>query len=108
MTHAIMFVLLAFGTQGAIVGRTVYVVGAATDQERPYCIALANVVGSVVGLALVLAVGSISQFHGVIVGLLGMGCLNVAAALYVWRLADVHHPEVPGDADNDGHAFDRQ
>jgi len=92
ITHALTFMLLAFAAQGIVNARTVYVVGAATDEERPYCIALSNVIAGLVGLILALLVGSIAHARGAIAGLLMMAVLNVVTAFYVWRLTDVQHP----------------
>jgi len=94
-THAIMFALLGLGTQGVVNGVALYVVNAAGDEDRPYCIALANTVAGVAGIGLALLAGTISTQRGVIAALMVMAVVNVAAALYVRTLVD---PETAGEA----------
>ncbi len=86
MTHAGVFLLLAFATQGVVVSRTVYLVNAASDAQRPYCVSLSNLAGGVVGLGLAFVLGGITQIQGAIAALLVMIPLNVVAAIYAIRL----------------------
>jgi hypothetical protein len=92
VTHAFTFMLLAFAAQGIVNARTVYVVGAASDEQRPYCIAVSNVIAGLVGLVMALLVGSIAHAQGAIAGLMVMVVLNIVTALYVPRLTYVEHP----------------
>lgn len=87
--HAAMIFCLAFATQGTLDGSTAYVVGSTTDEERPYCIAISNLAAAIVGIGLALGAGTISQFRGVIVGIMVMAVLNLAAAAYAMTLRDV-------------------
>lgn len=99
-THAVMFAMLGLGTQGVFNGAALYVVNAAGDEERPYCVALANAVAGVAGIGLALIAGTISTQRGVIAGLMVMAVLNVAAVLYARTLVDPDRAGEPaGQAD---------
>jgi MFS family permease len=87
-THAIIFVLLGFAIQGVVNGNAVYVVNAASDEERPYCVAVSSFVAGIVGVLLALLAGSISQQRGIIWALMIMAALNIVAALYARTLPD--------------------
>lgn len=94
LTHASVFALLAFAVQGVVVSRTVYVVDAASDAERPYCISLSNLAAGIVGLVLALILGSIAQQRGAIAALLAMAPLNIVAAIYARTLPDIRRPDM--------------
>ncbi len=87
--HAAMIFCLAFGTQGTLDGSTAYVVGASTDEERPYCIAVSNLAAGIVGIGLALAAGTVAHRQGAIAAIVVMGALNLAAAAYALTLRDV-------------------
>ncbi|MEW2915935.1 hypothetical protein AB1A64_02590 [Ruegeria sp. ANG10] len=86
LTHSGVFFLLAVATQGVIVSRTVYIVNATSDAERPYCITLANLAGGAFGLVLAVIVGSITQLQGAVAALVVMVPLNLAGAFYAMKL----------------------
>jgi hypothetical protein len=88
-THAAAIFFLAFGTQGALDGSTAYVVGSATDEERPYCIAVANLAAGIVGVGVAFGVGLIAHYRGIIVAIVAMGVLNVITAVYARALPSV-------------------
>ncbi|MCB1496870.1 MAG: hypothetical protein KDJ86_13865 [Bauldia sp.] len=89
LIHAAMIFLLAFGTQGALDGSTAYVVRSTTDEERPYCISVSNLIAGIVGIGLALVAGLIAEGPGVIVAIVFMGVINAAGAIYTLRLPDV-------------------
>jgi len=91
--HAIVFGLLTIAAQGIVSGRTVYVVSASNDSERPFCVAVVNLIAGSIGLPLALLVGSIADTRGIIIGLSVLLCLNIAAAVYARTLPDVVHKE---------------
>jgi hypothetical protein len=87
--HAAMIMCLGFATQGTLDGSTAYVVGSSTDEQRPYCIAVSNLVAGVVGVPIALAAGLIAEGMGVVVAILLMGLANLAAAVFARTLPDV-------------------
>ncbi|MDP5216746.1 hypothetical protein Q5Y75_05910 [Ruegeria sp. 2205SS24-7] len=85
-THSAAFLLLAIANQGVSVSKTVYLVNAASDDTRPYCVAASNLVSGVLGFLLALVLGMIAHVQGAEAALIGMIPLNLAAAYYVMRL----------------------
>lgn len=91
--YAIVFVLVSIGAQGIKSGRTLYLIGNTTDEERPFCIAVANGIIGVVGIVLGAVLGALASLKGVTWPILALIVLNVLAALYTLRLR--HHPVKP-------------
>ena len=87
-THMFVFGILTFAVQGVVVSRTVYLVDAASDGERPYCISLSNLAGGLFGFVLAIIGGSIVTIQGAIAALICMLPMNLAGALLAWRLED--------------------
>lgn len=90
-----MIFCLAFATQGTLDGSTAYVVGATTDEQRPYGIAVSNMAAGLVGIAMALTAGTIAHYRGAILAILTMGALNLASAVYAMTLRNVHPGETP-------------
>jgi hypothetical protein len=84
--HATMIFLLGFATQGAVEGSIAYVVGSSTEEQRPYCIAVASLAAGLTGFVMAFMVGLIAEERGAVTALLIMGVLNLAAAVYVRTL----------------------
>ena len=95
LIHAAMIFLLAFGTQGALDGSTAYVVGASTDEQRPYAIAVASFAAGAVGVGLALIAGTIALERGAIVAVGIMGVVNLFGAYYVTTLPDFRTESAP-------------
>ena len=89
--HAIVFVLVSLGAQGVKNGRTLYLIGMTTDEERPVCIAVANATIGMVAIAFGALLGALAGFKGAVWPIFALVVLNVAAALYTLRL---RHPSV--------------
>jgi hypothetical protein len=89
--YAVVFVLVSLGADGVKNGRTLYLIGMATHEERPFCIAVANTTIGIVGIAVGALLGVLAGFKGVAWPILALVILNVAAALYTLRL---RHPSV--------------
>ena len=89
--YALVFVAIALGAQGVKNGRTPYLLGQAKEQERPYCIAVANVTTGVVAVAVGALLGALAGLKGVAWPIGVLIALNTAAAVYRLRL--------PKDAD---------
>lgn len=63
-SYFVTFMLLSFALRGIVAARTVYIVGAASDEERPYCVAASNVVAGVLGLPIAVVIGAVSHKGG--------------------------------------------
>jgi hypothetical protein len=87
--YAIVFVLVSLGAQGIRNGRTLYLIGMTTDEERPFCIAVANVTIGAVAIAFGAVLGALAGFRGVAWPIFVLVVLNVLAALYTLKLRDV-------------------
>jgi MFS family permease len=86
--YAIVFVLVSLGAQGVKNGRTLFLLGKATDAERPFCIAVANVTIGMVAIVFGALLGALASLKGVGWPIAALIVLNVAAALYTLKLRD--------------------
>jgi hypothetical protein len=89
--YAFVFVLVSLGAQGVKNGRTLYLIGMTTHEERPFCIAVANTTIGMVAIAFGALLGALAGFKGVAWPIFALVVLNAAAALYALRL---RHPSV--------------
>lgn len=87
--YAIVFVLVSLGAQGVKNGRTLYLLGMATEAERPFCIAAANVTVGLVGIAFGALLGVLASLKGVVWVIVVLMVLNVLAVLYTSKLRAV-------------------
>jgi hypothetical protein len=67
-------------------GRTLYLLGMTTDEERPFCIAVANVTIGMVAIVFGALLGALASLKGVSWVILALIVLNVLAAIYTLRL----------------------
>jgi len=86
LCYAIVFVLVSLGAQGVKNGRTLYLLGMTTDEERPFCIAVANVTIGMVAIAFGALLGALASLKGVSWVILALIVLNILAAIYTLRL----------------------
>jgi uncharacterized membrane protein len=84
--YAPVFVLVAIGTQGISTGRTLYLADAATNTERPFCIAVSNAVVGLIAVAVGAVLGVLANLQGVAWPILSMIGLNIGAALVAMTL----------------------
>jgi len=87
--YAIVFVLISLGAQGIQNGRTLYLIGTATDHERPYCIAVGSVTIGLIAIAFGALLGALGGFQGVVWPIFALMVLNILAALYTVKLRDL-------------------
>ena len=87
--YAIVFVLISLGTQGIRNGRTLFLIGVTTHEERPYCIAVANVTIGIVAVAFGAILGALASFQGVAWPIFVLIALNVVAAIYALKLRNI-------------------
>jgi hypothetical protein len=100
LVYAVVFTLVAFGAQGIVNGRTVYIIGLTSDDERPFCLAVANAVIGVTAIGLGVIAGTLAQLEGIVFPLFAIIGLNIVAVLYtVTMLEDVHPPATAATAD---------
>jgi MFS family permease len=86
LCYAIVFVLVSLGAQGIKNGRTLYLLDVATDEERLFCLAVANVTIGMAAFAFGGLLGALAGYKGVAWVIVVLVVLNVAAALYTLRL----------------------
>jgi MFS transporter len=86
LCYAVVFALVSLGAQGVKNGRTLYLLDMATDEERPYCIAVANVTIGIVAIGFGALLGALAGFKGVGWPIFALVVLNVLAALYTLKL----------------------
>jgi hypothetical protein len=86
LCYAAVFVLVSLGTQGVKNGRTLYLLEAASDDERPFCIAVGNLVIGVVAVAFGALLGALASFKGVAWPISALIVLNIVAAVYTLKL----------------------
>lgn len=84
--YAIVFVLVSIGAQGIKSGRTLYLIGNTTDDERPFCIAVANGIIGAIGIILGALLGTLASLKGVAWPIVALVVLNVLAAVYTLKL----------------------
>jgi hypothetical protein len=88
--YAIVFVLVSIGAQGIKSGRTLYLIGNTTDEERPFCIAVANATVGVIGIIFGALLGALASVKGVAWPIFTLVVLNILAAVYTLKLRE--HP----------------
>lgn len=93
LTHSAVFFLLSIAVQGVTVGRTVYLVNAASEADRPYCITISNLAAGLLGLVLAFVLGSISQIQGAVAALAVMVPVTLVAAMFAARLPEQRKSE---------------
>jgi len=86
LCYAIVFVLVSLGTQGVKNGRTLYLLDAASDEDRPFCIAVANLIVGMVAIAFGALLGALASFKGVAWPISALIVLNIVAAVYTLKL----------------------
>ncbi len=86
LCYAIVFVLVSLGAQGVKNGRTLYLLETASDKERPFCIAVANLMIGMVSMVFGALLGVLASLKGVGWPIFALTVLNVLAAIYTLRL----------------------
>jgi len=89
LLYAIVFVLISLGTQGTKNGRNLYLIGMAADEERPYCIAVANVTIGLVAIVFGAVLGALASYQGVAWPIFVLIALNILAAIYALKLRNI-------------------
>lgn len=87
--YAVVFVLISLGSQAISNGRTLYLMNVTTDEQRPICIAVANVTIGFASIAFGAGLGALAGYRGVAWPIFVLIILNLAAALFALRLKGV-------------------
>ncbi len=90
--YSVVIAMVAFSAQGISNGRTVFLIGATTDANRSYCIAVANVLTGALAIVVAAILGTAAHFRDVHWAIWIMVALNVAAALYAGGLGEAKQP----------------
>ncbi len=98
--YAPVFVLVAIGTQGIGNGRNLYLSDAASDHERPFCIAVSSALIGLIAVAVGAVLGVLANLQGVAWPILTMLGLNIAAALFAMTLGLPHAGADAADSRN--------
>jgi hypothetical protein len=95
--HAVVFFLIGSADLGIIVARTLYIIGAASDDDRPYCLAVGNIVAGVAALAggSILAAADTANSLWPIAAIV---VLNVVTAVFVLTLPEIQARHDPRHA----------
>ena len=84
--HGGVFVLVSIASQGIVNAQSLYLVGITTDEERPYLIAMTNVVIAAIAALVSFGFGVLAHIQGVVWPIWIIVGLNVLAGLYATRL----------------------
>lgn len=84
--YTLVFASIALAAQGVKNGRTLYLIGKTTEDERPFCIAVANVTTGAVAIVVGAGLGALAGLQGVAWPIAVLIVLNLAAAAYTFRL----------------------
>ncbi|MEM8582281.1 MAG: MFS transporter [Pseudomonadota bacterium] len=95
--YASVIFLLAFGSGGVVNGRYIYLISMTEKTERPYLVALGDVVAGLVGVALAAALGFLAHLQDERAPLAILVALNICAAYMAIRLTA---PDAPADPEH--------
>lgn len=86
LIYAPVFVLIGLAAQGAKIGRSVYLSSKSSNEQRPFCISVSNVITGLLSVAIGLIIGVVAMYKGVAAPIIVIMGLNVIAAILVRRL----------------------
>ena len=90
--HGGVFLLIATANEGTRNARKLYLVSVAPDEERPYYVALSNVLIGAVGAVVSFGFGVLAHVQNIIWPIWIIVGLNVVAGLYTRQLAESRTP----------------
>jgi len=90
--YAIVFVLFGLGAQATQGGRKLYLMNVTTDEQRPVCIAISNVISGVMSIVFGGILGALASLQGVAWPIVVLIVLNVVTAVFTFTLKNVHTP----------------
>ncbi len=84
--YALVILLLSLGGNGVIYGRYLYVIEMTNEQERPYLVALGDVIAGLVGIVFAAILGAVAHLQDPITPIFVLAALNLIAMFYAFRL----------------------
>ncbi len=84
--YALVILLLSLGGNGVIYGRYLYVIEMTNEKERPYLVALGDVIAGLVGIGFAAILGAVAHLQDPITPIFILAALNLIAMLYAFRL----------------------
>ncbi|WP_171128297.1 MULTISPECIES: MFS transporter [unclassified Ruegeria] len=84
--YALVILLLSLGGNGVIYGRYLYVIEMTNEKERPYLVALGDVIAGLVGIAFAAILGAVAHLQDPITPIFVLAALNLIAMFYAFRL----------------------
>ncbi len=91
--YAATIFFLSFGIGGAQNGRYLYLLAMSKESDRPYMVALADVVAGIGGIIFAAALGLLAQLHSALLPLVILAALNAISAFLALGLHDSTEPE---------------
>ncbi len=88
VSHAVIFLVLNFAHSGVRLGRKIYLVDLATEQNRAALVAVSN---TIIGVAMLVVglVGVFADAVGIAELIFLLGVLSLIATAYAWRMPEV-------------------
>ena len=84
--YSLVILMLSLGGNGVIYGRYLYVIEMTNEKERPYLVALGDVVAGLVGIAFAAILGAVAHLQDPVTPIFVLAALNLIAMLYAFRL----------------------
>lgn len=84
--YALVFLLLALGSQGVGNASSLYIIGFTSDEQRPFYLAISNAGYAVGATGFSLLLGSLAHFQGLIWPIWGLIGMTAIAGFYALRL----------------------
>ncbi|MCY6382536.1 hypothetical protein [Hoeflea prorocentri] len=91
--YATTIFFLSFGIGGVQNGRYLYLLSMSSEQDRPYMVALGDVVAGIGGIIFAAGLGMLAQLHSVLLSLVALAALNAFSAYLAVRMQDDSEPK---------------
>ncbi len=84
--YALVILLLSLGSNGVVYGRYLYIIEKTVETERPYLVALGDVLAGLVAIVFAAILGAVAHLHDPITPIFALVVLNLIAMLYAFGL----------------------
>ena len=91
--YAATIFFLSFGIGGVQNGRYLYLLSMSSEQDRPYMVALGDVVAGVGGIIFAAILGLLAQQQSVLVSLMALAALNAVAVYMAMGMREAQEPQ---------------
>ena len=95
--YALVILLLSVGGNGVIYGRYLYLIELTEEKERPYLVALGDVIAGLVGIVFAAILGAVAHLHDPVTPIFVLAVLNLIAMIYAFSLPPVDQSPEPKD-----------